>query len=100
MVWDKERLKLQLIDPWKKLEKLGVGIHVGEFGAYNNTPHDVVLAWYRDMLPLWRAAGWGWSMWNFRGGFGVLDSNRKDVQYEDFMGHKLDRKMLEILQEF
>jgi endoglucanase len=52
------------------------------------------------MLPLWKDAGWGWAMWNFRGGFGVLDSNRKDVKYEDFMGHKLDRKMLEILKEF
>lgn len=100
MVWNTERLKLQLIDPWKKLEQLGVGIHVGEFGAFNNTPHDIVLAWYRDMLPLWKDAGWGWAMWNFRGGFGVLDSNRKDVKYEDFMGHKLDRKMLEILREF
>jgi endoglucanase len=36
-------------------------------------------------------------MWNLRGGFGVLDSDRADVKYEDFRGHKLDRKMLELL---
>jgi endoglucanase len=100
MEWNKERLKLQLIDPWKKLEQQGVGVHVGEFGAFSNTPHKVVLAWYRDMLSLWKEAGWGWAMWNFRGGFGVLDSNRKDVKYENFEGHKLDREMLEILKEF
>lgn len=91
---------MQLIDPWKKLEQQGVGVHVGEFGAFNNTPHKVVLAWYRDMLPLWKEAGWGWAMWNFRGGFGVLDSERKDVKYENFEGHKLDREMLELLKEF
>jgi len=28
----------------------------------------------------------------------VLDSGRKDVQYEDWHGHKLDRKMLDLLK--
>lgn len=100
MEWNQERLKLQLIDPWKKIQQQGVGVHVGEFGAFNNTPHKVVLAWFRDMLALWKEAGWGWAMWNFRGGFGVLDSERKDVKYENFEGHKLDREMLELLKEF
>lgn len=35
-----------------------------------------------------------------RGGFGVLDSNRADVAYEDFRGHKLDRKMLDLLRTY
>ncbi|HEX5167812.1 MAG TPA: cellulase family glycosylhydrolase [Cyclobacteriaceae bacterium] len=100
MPWNKERLKLQLIDPWKKLQQKGVGVHVGEFGSFNHTPHNVALGWMRDMLTLWREAGWGWSMWNFRGGFGVLDSDRADVKYEDYKGHKLDREMLELLKEF
>jgi endoglucanase len=30
----------------------------------------------------------------------VLDSERKDVKYENFEGHKLDREMLELLKEF
>lgn len=100
MPWDKERLKLQLIDPWKKLEEKGVGIHVGEFGAFSRTPHKVALGWIRDMLTLWKEAGWGWAMWNFRGGFGVLDSERSDVKYENYKGHKLDRELLELLKEF
>ena len=101
MQWNKERLKLQLIDPWLKLQKEhGVAVHVGEFGAFNQTPHKVILGWMRDLLSLWKEAGWGWAMWNFRGGFGILDSNRKDIKYEDFRGHKLDREMLELLKEF
>jgi endoglucanase len=39
-------------------------------------------------------------MWNFRGSFGVLDSDRGDVRYEDFKGHKLDRKLLDLLQRY
>jgi hypothetical protein len=31
---------------------------------------------------------------------GILDSGRTDVKYEDWRGHKLDRAMLELLQEF
>ena len=35
----------------------------------------------------------GWS-------FGVLDSGRKDVAYEDWHGHKLDTELLALLREF
>jgi endoglucanase len=99
-IWDKQRLRTQQIEPWKALEKKGVGVHVGEWGAYHNTPHKVVLAWMRDCLELWKEAGWGWAMWNFRGAFGLLDSGRADVAYEDFRGHKLDRAMLKLVQSF
>jgi endoglucanase len=37
-------------------------------------------------------------MWNFRGSFGFLDSERADVAYQDFHGHKLDRAMLDVLK--
>jgi endoglucanase len=97
--WDKERLREEKIEPWKSLERHGVGVHVGEWGAFSYTPHEVALAWMKDCLDLWREAGWGWAMWNFRGSFGILDSNRADVQYEDFHWHKLDRKMLELLRK-
>jgi endoglucanase len=96
--WDKERLRQVRIEPWKALERKGVGIHVGEWGAHQYTPHTVVLAWMRDSLDLWKEAGWGWALWNLRGNFGVLDSGRGDVPYEDFHGHKLDREMLKLLR--
>jgi len=95
---DQAFLKRDRIVPWQKLEARGVGVHVGEWGAHNRTPHAVTLAWMRDQLGLWREAGWGWALWNLRGSFGVLDSGRADVAYEDFRGHKLDREMLRVLQ--
>ena len=42
----------------------------------------------------------GWALWNLRGSIGILDSERADVEYEDYEGHKLDRKMLELLQRY
>lgn len=88
------------IEPWLAAQKAGVGVMVGEFGAYKHTPHDAVLRWLEDSLANWKKAGWGWAMWNFRGTFGILDSDRADVEYEDFRGHKLDRKMLDLLLKY
>ena len=98
--WDKDRLRRERIKPWKDLEAKGVYVHVGEWGAYNQTPHHVVLAWMRDCLGLWKEVGWGWALWNLRGSFGILDSGRRDMEYEDWHGHKLDRAMLELLQSY
>ena len=96
--WDRERLRREMLEPWKKLELSGVGVHVGEWGAFQHTPHAVALAWMKDQLALWKEAGWGWALWNFRGSFGILDSERADVSNEPFRGRKLDRKMLELLR--
>jgi aryl-phospho-beta-D-glucosidase BglC (GH1 family) len=94
----REALWNDLYRPWKELEEQGVGVMIGEWGAFNKTPHAVVLRWMRDELSNWAAAGWGWALWNFRGSFGVLDSDRSDVAYEEADGHKVDRAMLDLLQ--
>ena len=99
-VWDRARLKQEYIEKYKVITDRGVQVHVGEWGCFNQTPHAVALAWAEDCLSLWKEAGWGNAMWNLRGAFGVLDSDRQDVAYEDFKGHKLDRKMLELLRRY
>ena len=97
-VWDKERLRREQIVPWHALESRGVSVHVGEWGSYNRTPYDVTMRWMRDNLELWQAAGWGWSLWNLAGPFGILDSRRPGATYEPFRGRQLDRAMLELLR--
>jgi endoglucanase len=100
VVYDKAWLRKNTIEPWKALEAQGVGVVVGEWGCHNKTPHGVVLAWMEDQLQLWKEAGWGWALWNLKGNFGVMDSNRADVAYEGFKGHGLDRKMLDLLLRY
>lgn len=96
LVADRHSLE-EIYAPWREIEAQGAGVIVGEWGVYNHTPHDVALAWMDDCLDIWKKAGWGWALWNLRGEFGILDSNRADVKYEDYLGHRLDRKMLEHL---
>jgi endoglucanase len=97
VLWDREKLREVLILKWQPLTKLGVPIHVGEWGCYNKTPHPVCLAWMTDLLALWKEVGWGWCMWNLRGPMGIVDSGRTDVAYETFQGRQLDRQMLDLL---
>jgi endoglucanase len=97
-IWDRKRLEQELIGKWKPLVEKGVQVHVGEWGAFNKTPHDAVLKWMEDCLSIWKNAGWGFALWQLRGNFGVMDSGRADVVYEDFKGHALDRAMLELLR--
>jgi endoglucanase len=84
--------------PWLDLVKKGVGVHCGECGAWKATPHDVFLAWFGDVLDILTTNGIGFALWELKGDFGILNSNRADVQYEDWYGHKLDRKLLKLLQ--
>lgn len=95
--FDRQSLWRDLVEPWVELASAGVGVHVGEWSAYSSTPHAVTLAWMKDCLENWKQAGFGWALWNLRGSFGILDSGRADVRYEDYQGHQLDRQMLEVL---
>jgi endoglucanase len=87
-------------EPWIALTKQGVGVHCGECGCFNKTPHAVFLAWFEDVLDVLKTNGIGYALWEFRGSFGMLDSGRDDVAYEDWHGHKLDRKLLDLLRKY
>ena len=64
------------------------------------TPHDVFLAWFTDMLDILKSNEIGFALWEFKGSFGVIDSERADVKYEDWHGSKLDRKLLDLLMKY
>ena len=87
-------------EPWIKLVNSGVGVHCGECGCWNKTPHGVFLAWFGDVLDILTSNGIGYALWEFSGSFGVLNSGRTDVEYKDWYGEKLDGKLLELLQRF
>lgn len=91
---------VEYLKPWREIAARGETVFVGEWGCYNKTPHAVALAWMRSWLEQWQDARFGWALWNFRGSFGILDSGRTDVRYEDWHGHKLDREMLALLQAY
>jgi hypothetical protein len=78
---DRAWLRDTCYSPWRDAHRAGLGVMIGEMGAFQHTPHAVVLRWMEDVLATAQEADFGWALWNFRGGFGVLDSNRSDVTY-------------------
>ncbi len=100
IVWDKAKMD-EYFGLWAAASNVyNRGVICGEMGCYNKTPHQTVLAWYKDILSSLKEHNIGFAVWNFRGAFGVMDSNREDVQYVDYNGHKLDKKLLELLQKY
>jgi endoglucanase len=91
---------IDYLKPWLEIAARGETVFVGEWGCFNKTPHPVALAWMKGWLEQWKKGRFGWALWNFRGSFGILDSGRADVRYEDWHGHKLDREMLILLQQY
>ncbi len=95
--WNRGKMH-ELYARWAAMFELGIGVHCGEMGVFRFTPHQVALAWMKDLLAVLAEYGIGWGLWNFRGAFGIMDSERSDVKYEK-VGHRLlDREMLELLR--
>jgi len=97
VICDRQTL-VKTFQPWSELEQKGARIHFGEMGCYKHTPPEVVLAWFDDTLDVLRGLHSGWALWNFRGPFGVLDTERPGTKYENWQGHQLDRPLLSLLQ--
>jgi hypothetical protein len=87
------------LKPWEEIVSKGVWCIVGEFGCANHTSHADSLRFLESNLDLFEKLGMGWCAWGFIGSrFGILDSGRADVKYENWHGRKLDCEMLELLR--
>ena len=58
----------ELINPWKEFEAKGVGVMVGEFGVFNQTPHRFALSWMNDTLAEFKTS---------RLGLGLVELHRR-----------------------
>ena len=100
-LWMREWLERNFIESWRPAINDGTFLHLGEFGCHQgNVPHATYLAWLEDVLKMCRRHGWGWALWNLDGTFGILDTPRTDCEFEDFRGHRLDRKALDLLRKY
>jgi endoglucanase len=98
VISDREILA-RAFQPWGNLASQGIPIHFGEMGCYKHTPPQVVHAWFSDTLGVLGELHTGWALWNFRGPFGVLDTERLGTKFKDWHGHQLDRALLDVLQK-
>jgi endoglucanase len=89
--WDAHRIRLQIdaAAAWGKDHN--VPLICNEFGAYReHTKPPARMNWIRDVRTALEADGIGWTMWDYRGGFGV-------VFKEDGKPAKIDPAVVEAL---
>lgn len=71
--WDARRIKMQMdaAAAWGK--KNDVPVTCNEFGVHRPVaPADSRMRWIHDVRTALEADGIGWTMWDYRGGFGVV----------------------------
>jgi hypothetical protein len=89
--WDGHRIRLQIdaAAAWGKAN--GVPMLCNEFGVYRRvTDKNSRMNWLHDVRTALEADGIGWTMWDYRGGFGV-------VYKQDGQPAKVDQAVVEAL---
>ena len=89
--WDAHRVRLQIdaAAAWGKQHN--APLICNEFGVYRRvTPQASRMQWIQDVRTALEADGIGWTMWDYRGGFGV-------VWKEDGQSAKVDSAVVEAL---
>jgi endoglucanase len=69
-----EDMEKQIALPLAVAKRTGLPLHCGEFGVVHHAPDAVRIAWYRDILAVFNRHGIAWSNWDYKGGFGLIDS--------------------------
>jgi hypothetical protein len=96
LTWDKNVLR-DFYRPWRDVQAMGAPVHIGEFGCYNRTSNAVALAWFTDLLALFQEFGWGYSLWEFEGPFGIVAHGRDQTRTEMIHGYPIDRALMDLL---
>ncbi len=86
--WDAHRVRLQIDEAANWGKTYNVPLICNEFGAYRRvTPENSRMNWIHDVRTALEADNIGWTMWDYRGGFGV-------VWKEDGQSAKVDEKVV------
>jgi endoglucanase len=75
--FDRSVLEERMAKPIAFARIAGLPLYCGEWGALPSLPRADRLRWYADMRAALDKYGIGWATWDYKGGFGVVDRQRK-----------------------
>lgn len=79
-VYNRDTLENMMQKPFRVAERLKLPLYCGEFGVIDNSPMNMKLAWYRDMVAIFEKHGVAYANWNYKSGsFGIVDRDLKPV---------------------
>jgi endoglucanase len=71
--WGPARFRAELEPAIRRAKELGLPLYCGEFGCLPTVPRAERLAYYRDIVGVFEAAGMAWCNWEYKGDFGLLE---------------------------
>ena len=80
----------RLLEPALALaEKTGLPLWCGEFGALGTTSEPARERWYRDLLGALRRHRIPWTVWDYKGDFGVFDREGRPMPVHRFLSEAM-----------
>lgn len=58
---------------WVEKTRPGMEVYLGEFGVYRPADDESKVNWLQTMVKNCEKYGWGWAIWDYKGGFAVRD---------------------------
>ncbi len=71
--WNPARLRQEYEPAIARAKELGLQLYCGEFGCLPTVPRAARLAYYRDIVGVFEAAGMAWANWEYKGDFGLAE---------------------------
>ncbi|MDZ7606191.1 MAG: cellulase family glycosylhydrolase [Cyclobacteriaceae bacterium] len=84
-VFNRDSLEAMMVLPFQKAESLNLQLYCGEFGCLPTVPREDLLQWYRDMRSILETHEVGWTNWDYKGGFGIVDRQDGNKPIDDLI---------------
>jgi endoglucanase len=72
-------------------KETGLPLWCGEFGALGTTPEPARERWYRDLLSALERHEIAWTIWDYKGDFGIIDAAGKPTLVHDILADYVRR---------
>jgi endoglucanase len=73
-VYNIDTLEKMIQEPIRVAKAKNLPLYCGEFGCLPTVSTEARLAWYNDMITMLNRNGIAWANWDYKGGFGIVDS--------------------------
>ncbi len=70
--YDRGVMVKDLAKPLAAARRTGLPLYCGEFGAIDLAPQELRVAWFRDIISVFREHNIGWANWDYKAEFGIL----------------------------
>lgn len=71
------------VEAWVQKTRPGLEVYVGEFGVYRAADADSMRNWIYTLRHNCEKRGWGWAVWDYKGGFAVRNAEGKGTPILD-----------------